>query len=606
MNIKVFHSILFRAVICIFFFCASSCDRSQNPTVTSPDQIKTKTTSCDTPFDVKLRIPSAPKGLSPYHTTSAVSGTICEQIFLTMLHIDPITLKFAPVLGELPQIEFPSEGPYADGSIYHYEIHEEAVWDNGSPVLASDVAFTIKAVLNPFSDTHIYKSHFDFISELKIDPENPKKYTIYCKQRHIHGTAMTGGIYIHPEYIYDPEKLMRKYTVKELANAATKEKYSADEDIKKFAKSYNAPKHQFDNDFISGCGAYKIDRNDDSNVTLVKKDNWWGDKISNEFPLLTACPNRLVYKIIQDPISAATAFRDGQFDVYNGMPAEEFIALRDSELGKNKFTFHNPELLQSYYCGFNMKSKKLNDDKTRKAIAHIIDVNEIIEDIALGFGTRVIGPIHPSKSYYNKAIPLLKKNTDKAKKLLEQAGWKDDDGNGILEKLLNNKKIELSLDFLYPSPSSIANPIALLLQDAARKVGIKINPIANEFNIFLDKLKNKDFEIILLGIQSQPVLDDLYNRWHTDNCESPGKNATCFGNQESDELIKKISITFDETERNKMYLRLQEIINESQPGVFLFAPTERIAISKKFDENSLKISTRRPGFFENHFKTVSQ
>ena len=102
------------------------------------------------PFKVTSRIRADPDRLNPLLTIRSWSLHVNNHLFLPLLEFHPKSLELSPVLAKSrPKVELLEESKYGRALAYTFEIHEEAVWDNGSPVLASDYLFTLKAVMNP-------------------------------------------------------------------------------------------------------------------------------------------------------------------------------------------------------------------------------------------------------------------------------------------------------------------------------------------------------------------------------------------------------------------------------------------------------------------------
>ncbi|MDA9358767.1 hypothetical protein N9R23_05085, partial [Saprospiraceae bacterium] len=113
-----------------------------------------------------------------------------------------------------------------------------------------------------------------------------------------------------------------------------------------------------------------------------------------------------------------------------------------------------------------------------------------------------------------------------------------------------------------------------------------------------EHLKKKDFDMAPMMIRQDLVLDDPYTRWHSDHTKLGGRNIYGFENDEIDKITKEIQISEDPVTRNKLYTRVQEILYEEQPVIFLYAPSERMVGSDKWNMTS---TVRRPGYMANTF-----
>ena len=257
--------------------------------------------------------------------------------------------------------------------------------------------------------------------------------------------------------------------------------------------------------------------------------------------------------------------------------------------------------LQYNYIGMNTKLPKFSDKNVRKALAHLVDVDKIIKTVMYGLAERTIGPIHPSKKNdYNAAIVPYDFNIDEAKKILADAGWKDTNGDGTIDKIINGQKEEFNINFIVNAGNDMRKQTALMFQEEARKAGINVTVTSQDWSVYLDNLKKKNFEMYFGAWISSPIPEDFKQIFHTESALNEGSNYVNFGNHVSDALIDSIRVELDETKRAVLNKRIQEILHEEVPYIFLYAPSERIAISKRF--NIQEASVMRPGFWEAGFK----
>ena len=118
----------------------------------------------------------------------------------------------------------------------------------------------------------------------------------------------------------------------------------------------------------------------------------------------------------------------------------------------------------------------------------------------------------------------------KAKSLLEEAGWKDSNNNGIVDKNVNGALTELELDVLVSSTSKITQDLVLLWTDNARKVGVNLNLITKESNLVFKDVKSQEYEVCAYGKGRDVGYYPPKQLWHTVNDRPGGGNVTGFGN----------------------------------------------------------------------------
>jgi peptide/nickel transport system substrate-binding protein len=544
-----------------------------------------------------------PDKLNPLTSSSADASYIQQQIYSALLEYNPATLELVPqtavARAEIKEI---TEGAFAGGMSLTFEIRPEATWDNGTPITAADVAFTIKAVKNPKVNAASQRPYLEFIDKFEIDAANPKKFTIFSKERYFLAESSIGGLSILPEYVYDPEKIMRKFTVEQLDNPASQDALSVNPDVKRFADFFNDGKFEREPDGIIGSGAYKFKEwKLQEYIILERKENWWGNNVKDA-PLMKAYPPKIVYKIIPDQVPAIAQMTNEEVDAMVGIKPEKFVELKADKDFNQVFELSTPDQFSYLYLGFNSKDPKFSDKRVRRAFAHLVDVEDIITSLYQGLAIPTNGPINPKKPYYANNLPLIEFSVSKAKALLDEAGWKDSNGNGIIDKTINGKLIEMKVVYKFNQGNPIRKNIGLLLQEEAKRVGIEIEVVSREWTVYLEDTKRRDFDIMSLAWVQGPGLDDMKQIWHTSSDSPDGSNRVGFGSETSDKLIDEIRITLDETRRNELYIQLQNIIYDEQPYVFLCVPSERIAIHRRFNAEGRKTTSLRPGYTPHLFK----
>lgn len=551
---------------------------------------------------VYARLPAEPDRLNPIISTNVYARVVNEQIFLYLLHFDPQTLELQPQLAKgRPKVEELSNGEYAGGVAYTFEIHEEASWDNGQPITARDFEFTLKALFNPKVNAAGVRAYLDYIRDVQPDPGNPKRFTVFTDKKYIIGETAVSNIPILPEYIYDPGGLLKTIALKELADPARAEQLAKENRaVQDFADAFNSPRFSREKGFIAGSGPYEFEEwATGQRIILNRKKNWWGDKLAEQYPLLQAFPDKLVFMIIPDQSAAIVALKDQQVDVTSQIDAKDFVDLRGNEMVNQLYQLHTPSSLAYYFIGINNKKDKLADKRVRRALAHLVDVPSLIDDLFYGLAERTVGPFHPAKPYYHKGLEPIPFDPEKARALLAEAGWEDTNGNGIADKEINGQRVEMELEFKISSASKFANSHALLFQEDAKKAGVAVNIVPKEFTVLIDDTKKRDYELYSGAWAQDPVIDDPKQLWHSESDTPDGSNRVGFTNARADSLIEEIRVTLDEGKRNQLYKEFQELVYDEQPYVFLFSPLERIAISRRFEAQP---SARRPGFIVNGFK----
>ena len=190
------------------------------------------------------------------------------------------------------------------------------------------------------------------------------------------------------------------------------------------------------------------------------------------------------------------------------------------------------------------------------------------------------GPISTLNPVFNKELKQVEYNLEKAKALLAEAGWTDSDENGILDKEIDGKKVEMKLRNL-GSETKFSKDLSAYLASSFQDAGIVLETEVLEFNTLRQKLNKREYDISSGALGGAPSPPDYYPVYHTSSDTPTGYNRSGFGNAESDKIIETIRSTLTAEARLPLYKRLQEILYEEQTKIYMFSPKGRVVISKR-------------------------
>lgn len=551
-----------------------------------------------TTFEDKVVIHSLsdPEGLHPTNVSDASATEIKRYIHCKLLTISPESLELTPWLAtSLPELEVTDLGGGKQGMNITYELRPEARWDNGTPVTPADVEFSIKAILNPKVDAAAIRPYFDFVVDFKVDPENPRRFTIICNKTYMLWDHVTGNdMWVLPKYVYDAAGTMDDIALSDIAD---ENKAAALEDkLLAFADNYNNIKFHREADFISGAGPYRFKEwVTNQRIVLERKDNWWGDQFADELYIFNDGPQTVVFQTINDMSTALTSLKAGDLDILKSVRAKDWVDdLPNSDKFNANFVKSDPPFPFYSYIGMNIRVPKFADKRTRQAIAHLVDADRINETLLYGLADRVVGPIPKTdKGAYNSDLKLYEFNVERAKELLAEAGWKDSNGNGIVDKEIDGQLQDFKIEFAYNQGNDTRKKVGIALKEAARQAGIDVSVVSMEWSVFLERVKNHEIEMWYGAWVFDTRPSDPKQIWHTSSYEG-GSNYTGFGTAETDALIESIRMEMDPEKRNKLYRQWQEILHDEVPYVFLYGGKRRNAIHKRF--TNLNETARDPGY----------
>jgi ABC-type transport system substrate-binding protein len=239
--------------------------------------------------EVILRLDESPDRLNPMLATTAYATEVNMQLFSYLLSINPKTLEFIPQLAKSwPEERAVADGPYAGNMAYTYEIFEEAVWDDGTPVTGNDFVFTIKAVFVPQLATQRVRQYLTMIKGIEIDADNPKRFTVYTEQTDNVVETLSNTMYVMPAHIYDAQNALKDIPLEAFLDEAEIDQISKDNPaIAQFAEEFSSSKFSHDVTAISGSGPYRVESwETGQSLVLAKKENWWGGGSREGFSFL--------------------------------------------------------------------------------------------------------------------------------------------------------------------------------------------------------------------------------------------------------------------------------------------------------------------------------
>jgi len=536
---------------------------------------------------LNIRLQKDPNKLNPVFNPSASSREVYQYIFVPLADYHPETLELYPILIE----EIP-EGKIVNGDlVFDLTIKKDAVWSDGVPITAADYAFTVKAVKLPTSNTRAWRSLFKHIKNVIPNKDNPKKLQVVMDKSHMLAKEIAITLYILPHHVYDKNSILARF---DNAESFTND-FEADEEITQFSELFNSTVNL--RDTLIGAGPYVLESwTTNQSIVLKRTPNYWGDKFTSN-PFLQSDAKKMLFKIIPDDNTALTAFKGDQIDVLPIANAGLFDELMKDANYKDQAQFLSPSLIRYYYIALNNKDEKLTDKRVRRAIAHLFDLETIINSIEYGYGDRVIGHFNPAKSYYNTTLKPIEFDINKSIELLREAGWEDSNANGTVDKVIGGRTVEMELEILITG-SQLAENVSLLLQDAAKKAGINLSITRKKMALInSENIGPKKFNLVALVISQDAAPDDPYTRWHSDNIKD-GRNYYSYSNPNADLLMEKIRTETNEQKRKKLYLDLQEIMYNDQPVVWLYCPRQKIIVD---DDLNAKETSKRPGYLANTF-----
>jgi peptide/nickel transport system substrate-binding protein len=217
------------------------------------------------------------------------------------------------------------------------------------------------------------------------------------------------------------------------------------------------------------------------------------------------------------------------------------------------------------------------DVRVRQAIARAIDVEAIIQGAVFGEGTRMASFIVPGSWAVHPDLEPIPFDTADAEARLEEAGWIDEDGDGVREChgcMYAEEGSPLEFELWTNEGNTRRNAIAIVVQDQLAQVGIQVNFQALEWNTLLDRRNTQEYDAIIVGWRAGYPDDPDPTQLFGPQADVPGIccNFTSYYNEEFIDLMEQARTLpgCDPQERAELYWRMQEIMQEDLPYVWLF------------------------------------
>ncbi len=406
-------------------------------------------------------------------------------------------------------------------------------------VTAHDFKFYIDVIRNPGIDCKAIRGYFKDLDRIEVIDDYTFK--VIWKERYFRSYDLTLGLGPLPRHFYrfDPKK------------------------PGEFNDNFKR------NRMIVGCGPWIFDRWEKGNqIVFVRNENYYGPK-----PYLR---ERRI-KVIKDPGARLTALKNGELDILSPTP-DEWVKQTISEDFAQRFNKLKYTSMSYSYIGYNLRRELFKDRRVRLALTHSVDRERIVDEIYHDLARIVTGNFFIDSAYYDSSIKPWPFDLNRARELFAEAGWKDTDGDGILDR--NGKKFEFTMMLIQGSANQPR--FAAIIKEDLAKIGVKMNLLPFEWSVYTERLNEWNFDVCSLGW----ALDyeaDPHQLWHSSWAdEKRSSNHVGFKNAEADDIIMKARREFDVEKRTALYKRFHAIMHEEQPYTFLFSRYALVAVDKRF------------------------
>lgn len=511
-------------------------------------------------------IGEGPKTFNPCNTKDATSSTMAGLLYDGLLTTDAYTGEVIPLLAKSFEV---------NGNEYTIHLRKGIKWSDGTPITVDDVLYTYwEVVFKGFGNTATRDA-------MMINGKLPKLYRIDDYTVKFVTPQQFAPFLRQLTYPIVPKHYFKPYSDK------------GDSAFNAFLNPNTPPKG------IVSSGAFKLKEYVAAQrVVFERNPNYYKINLNNEkLPYL----DKLVYLIVGDTNNEILKFEAKESDI---------LSIRGSNVARYKlkeptsdYTIYNLGAdTGTLFLVINLNNRKNSDGKWnvspykqnwfrdknfRTAIDYAIDRKGMVQNIAQGVAKPLFTAESLNSIYLNKNIKGHPQNIEKSKELLEQSGFKLE--NGILYDK-TGKRVEFDL---YTNAGALEREsIGVMIKQDLEDLGMKVNFKPIEFNSLVNKLSNtNDWDMSIMGLTGSPLEPhDGKNVWmsngplHLFNQRPQGYSIDdrLPWEKELDEIFEQGALKLTFAERKPLYDKYQEIIYTENPIIYLYSPIRITAIRKKF------------------------
>ncbi len=454
---------------------------------------------------------------------------ILDQMFLRLFEEQPDYAEHPPTLA--PQLAA-SQVWSEDRSELTIELRDDVFWSDGTPVSADDVRWTWQAQTSP-DVAWPYASMKDSIVDVEV--LGPRRLRVRF------ATAS-------PSQLSDLNEgvILPRHAWSELPLA-----------------DWRANNRWFQEHLVVN-GPFTLESWEPQQQIVLRRNERY--HVAGQ-PYL----DRVVFRIVPQQANQIRQLLAGELDFVDHVGAAEAHKIQASPVTRLIAYWHR----QYNYICWNVRRPLFAETAVRQALTMAIDRQALIDALSFGHARIATSPIISSVWAHDDRLEPWPYDPAAARRLLAEQGWRDGDGDGVLER--NGRPF--SFDLSTNADSTIRVDAAVLIQDQLRRVGVDAQVRRIEFTTLVDMNLEHDFDATLGGWGIDTSLDLTY-AFHSDSYEN-GHNFGGYSNPELDGLIEATRREIDPAARLELLHRAQGIIHRDQPYTFLWEPQRLAAVNRR-------------------------
>lgn len=476
---------------------------------------------------IYYNIGGEPTTLSPLSGSDAYTTAVHSYVFEGLLDRDLETYDWKPALATEWKIS-------EDKKVFEFKLREGIKWHDGKDFTAEDVKFSYDVIFSDAYKAVQVRPYYESIKSVEVLDKYTVRFTV--KDEYFQNFDVCATLTILPKHFYTDESNKKQFGRK-----------------------------------IIGTGPYMLTKYDKGQKMILSKNpDWWGLKVESEKDSHTI--KKVILRMVSEENVSLELLKKGDID-FLGMRPEGFVKktvgeVWDEKIVKVKTENKTPKGFN--FIGWNLKHPILKDREVRKALAMLFNRPLMLDKFEYNLAEYATGPIYVQSDYANPDVKPVPYEPNEALKILNQAGWRDTDKDGLLDKVINGKKTKLSITIMEPSQDAMK--YLTIFKEDASKVGVEIGIKNIEWNSFIKLLDERKFEAVRLAWGGGSVDLDLKQIWHTSSSQGAGSNFIGYSNPEVDKLIDQSRKTYEKEKRIPLLQKAHALIAADYPYIFWFNP----------------------------------
>jgi peptide/nickel transport system substrate-binding protein len=460
-------------------------------TEVSEGESKSEVVTADAGTTLVVGLDDDPPQLDPHFSTAAVDRQVYHSIYDKLVDVDE-ELNFVPMLAKEWEI---TEG----GTVYTFSLQEGVKFHDGTPFNAEAVKLNFERMMNPDNGSP-RASELSAIETVEVVDELTLKVKLSEPfSPFLAALSDRAGMMVSPTAVQEKGE--------DFANSPV------------------------------GTGPFKfVSRVKQDKLELEKNAEYWGGEPNFE---------KVVYRPYSDENVRLTNLLSGDVHIINKVPPKDIEKLKTD----SNITMSEKGSLGFQGLYLNNKTGPFSNKALRQALDLVIDRDAIIKVALRDTALPAAGAISPGTWAYNESISVTKRDVEKAKQIMADAGYPD--GFSFTLKL---------------NPKPVEQQTAQMIQAMAAEAGITVELEMLEFGAMLDDMDNFQFDAVRLGWSGRTDPDgNIYSLFHTEGNINYG-----YSNPDMDALLEQARIETDQAVRKELYTKAQELGKEEVPYIFIY------------------------------------